>query len=120
MSYITLEAITDTLLKDDMTQANIDYANSRIDSLARGLKVTVATPVPFEVKQLAIAYACYNRAMEMVGKAAGGDGADTYEYKRRAYAAEIKDWENKLTPEIVSGSGGAAPITFGSIPLYRG
>lgn len=102
MSYCELADINDTLLKKSMVQADIDEGTAYVDAVVKGFGVELKLPAPYEVKQLAIAYACMRRALYLSGKPIQGD-ADAYELKRRAYEKEVKDWQGKLTIELLTG-----------------
>lgn len=102
MNYCELVDISDTLLKKTMVQTDIDEATDYIDAIALNFGVALKSPAPYEVKQLAIAYACMRRALYLSGKPVQGD-VDAYELKRKAYERDVKSWESKLTVELLTG-----------------
>jgi hypothetical protein len=119
MSYCELVDVKDTLLK--VQESDIAEATDYVDSLAKSLgAISIMSPTPYEVKQLAIAYACMVRAKYMVGKAPKGDSEDTYERKRKTYMADVSYWENKITTELLTGRMQARRKFPISTPIFRG
>lgn len=120
MAYCTKEDIKDTLLK--VEQSDIDEAMDYIDNLARSMGVaSIVSPAPYEVKQLAMAYACMRRALYFSGKPARGQSdGDSYAIKCRQYQKDVQLWEAKLTPELLSGRSKERRKFPVSIPVFRG
>ena len=119
MSYCTSNDIMDTLLK--VQESDMKEAADYVDSLARSLGVSrIITPTPYEVKQLAISYACMIRAKYLAGKAPKGDSEDAYERKRRTYAADVQYWEGKITAALLSGNARERRKFPPVIAMYRG
>lgn len=103
MIYCELTDINDTLLKKSMVQSDIDEGTAYVDAVVLGFGVTLKFPAPYEIKQIAISYACMRRALYLSGKPVQSD-VDAYELKRKAYAKDVQEWESKLTVELLTGA----------------
>lgn len=116
--YCTADDNFDTLIK--ITDENIEEATRYVESLAASLGVTaIVSPTPYEVKMLALNYACARRALYLSGKSPRSaiDG-DAYQAKYKMYVAEAAKWESRLTAELLSGTS-ATRRTLMSIPMFR-
>jgi len=129
VAYVELTDIKDELLCDAITQEDLDEAIAYVDSFARKLGVTkIVSPIPYEVKQLAISYACMTRAKF---KTSGTDPekipysgkesslTDSWGLKYKIYAAEVEKWKKEITPEVIQGGVMEAPRFNSVISLYR-
>lgn len=122
MIYITADDITDNILIVD--QSDIDAANAYIASLQNKFGLTdteVAVPQPYNIKRLAVVYACYTAALDAVGTDATetiGDNrqrVDIYEQKRKAYYTELTALSGIITASDFSGAvtGGTVSVKLG-------
>lgn len=122
MIYITADDITDNILIVD--QSDIDAANAYIASLQNKFGLTdieVAVPPPYNIKRLAVVYACYTAALDAVGTDATetiGDNrqrVDIYEQKRKAYYTELTALSGIITASDFSGAvtGGTVSVKLG-------
>lgn len=103
MSYCTIDDCKDTLIK--VEQNDVDEATAYVDALATSKGVNkIKDPTPYEVKQLAIAYALGRRALYLGGKQRNGMDGDPYLQKKKFYDAEVQRWEAKITAELLSGA----------------
>lgn len=119
MSFCTLNDIKDTYVK--VQESDINEAAEYIDSLAKSKQVSrIISPVPYEVKQLAISYACMVRAKYMAGRPTKDESQDVYERKRQTYAADVQYWEGKITAALLSGNAGERRKFPPVIAMYRG
>lgn len=126
-TYIYPHEVEDDLLKDLIQTSDCEAAAAYINKLARSLGVDPADipldPVPSEVKDLAIAYACGRRAKlsSGVGTRLDNNGVDSFEIKRRVYAKEVQEQTLEMTASIMKGSVDTAADLYSSgIELFRG
>jgi len=105
MIYITADDITDDILVVD--QSDIDAANAYIASLQNKFGLTdkeIAVPLPYNIKRLAVVYACYTAALDAVGTDAtetigeNRQRIDIYEQKRKAYYTELTSLPPLISP----------------------
>lgn len=122
MNYVNLYEVQDSFLS--VTERDIEQANLYVGSIARqkGVKEEdIIIPIGFNVKRLAILFACYNNCLSSVGTDAtttfdGGNRADIYADKLKLYKDEIDKIEGKLTKaDFVGQNNGGATIS-----LWRG
>jgi hypothetical protein len=119
--YITLSDINDEILP--CAESDVLAANSFIERAAFSLGVepaSIATPAPFIVKRLGICFACYNRALLLVGTdatvifdgARGQTGEDIYAQKRKIYLDETQRIQDSLTAGDFTGArdGGSGRV----------
>ncbi len=122
MIYITDADITDDILNVD--QGDIDAANSYISSLQAKFNLEdadVANPLPYNIKRLAVVYACYTAALDAVGTDAtetigeNRQRIDIYEQKRKAYYTELNSLTGVITASDFTGTtiGGSPKVTLG-------
>lgn len=122
MIYITADDITDDILVVD--QSDIDAANAYIASLQNKFGLTdkeVAVPLPYNIKRLAVVYACYTAALDAVGTDAtetigeNRQRIDIYEQKRKAYYTELTALSGLVTASDFTGAvtGGTVSVKLG-------
>lgn len=122
MIYITADDITDDILV--VEQSDIDAANAYIASLQNKFGLTdkeVAVPLPYNIKRLAVVYACYTAAIDAVGTDAtetigeNRQRIDIYEQKRKAYYTELTALSGLVTASDFTGAvtGGTVSIKLG-------
>lgn len=122
MIYITADDITDNILIVD--QSDIDAANAYIASLQNKFGLTdteVAVPLPYNIKRLAVVYACYTAALDAVGTDAtetigeNRQRIDIYEQKRKAYYTELTALSGLVTASDFTGAvtGGTVSVKLG-------
>ena len=122
MSYITADDITDDILVVD--QSDIDAANAYIASLQNKFGLTdkeIAVPLPYNIKRLAVVYACYTAALDAVGTDAtetigeNRQRIDIYEQKRKAYYTELTALSGLVTASDFTGAvtGGTVSVKLG-------
>lgn len=122
MIYITADDITDDILV--VEQSDIDAANAYIASLQNKFGLTdkeVAVPLPYNIKRLAVVYACYTAALDAVGTDAtetigeNRQRIDIYEQKRKAYYTELTALSGLVTASDFTGAvtGGTVSIKLG-------
>lgn len=122
MIYITADDITDNILIVD--QSDIDAANAYIASLQNKFGLTekdVAVPLPYNIKRLAVVYACYTAALDAVGTDAtetigeNRQRVDIYEQKRKAYYTELTALSGLITASDFTGAvtGGTVNVKLG-------
>lgn len=114
MAYFNKDTdIRDDLLKTLVSDSDVAESTDYVDALAQSYGVNpacIATPVPFEIKTIAMTYAlitCAENASMMAGDG-GEDGADAYELKRRVLAKKLIEFEKRLRPETFTGGGTSA------------
>ena len=110
MSRIALADLTDELLKDCVTQDQLDEADEFLDNLAGRLGVDpddIVAPLALTARRLTLAYAYKLAAVDKEGQQPemlrSGDGYDVYSQKRRFYANEVKDLSAQLTARDLTG-----------------
>lgn len=122
MIYITADDITDDILV--VEQSDIDAANAYIASLQNKFGLTdkeVAVPLPYNIKRLAVVYACYTAALDAVGTDAtetigeNRQRIDIYEQKRKAYYTELTALSGLITASDFTGAvtGGTVNVKLG-------
>lgn len=122
MIYITTDDITDDILV--VEQSDIDAANAYIASLQNKFGLTdgeVAVPLPYNIKRLAVVYACYTAALDAVGTDAtetigeNRQRIDIYEQKRKAYYTELTALSGLVTASDFTGAvtGGTVSVKLG-------
>lgn len=122
MIYITADDITDDILV--VEQSDIDAANAYIASLQNKFGLTdkeVAVPLPYNIKRLAVVYACYTAALDAVGTDAtetigeNRQRIDIYEQKRKAYYTELTALSGLVTASDFTGAvtGGTVSVKLG-------
>lgn len=122
MIYITADDITDDILVVD--QSDIDAANAYIASLQNKFGLTdkeIAFPLPYNIKRLAVVYACYTAALDAVGTDAtetigeNRQRIDIYEQKRKAYYTELTALSCLVTASDFTGAvtGGTVSVKLG-------
>ena len=122
MIYITADDITDDILVVD--QSDIDAANAYIASLQNKFGLTdkeIAVPLPYNIKRLAVVYACYTAALDAVGT----DATETigenrqriviFEQYRNAYYTELTALSGLVTASDFTGAvtGGTVSVKLG-------
>lgn len=119
MIYITADDITDDILVVD--QSDIDAANAYIASLQNKFGLTdkeIAVPLPYNIKRLAVVYACYTAALDAVGTDAtetigeNRQRIDIYEQKRKAYYTELTALSGLVTASDFTGA-----VTGGTVSV---
>lgn len=122
MIYITADDITDDILVVD--QSDIDAANAYIASLQNKFGLTdeeVAVPLPYNIKRLAVVYACYTAALDAVGTDStetigeNRQRIDIYEQKRKAYYTELTALSG-----LVTASDFTSAVTGGTVSAKLG
>lgn len=113
MAYFTISDIRDELLKGLITEADIAESTAYIDDIAIRLGVRperIVSPVPFQVKTLAMSYALMLTALNasMNNGAGGESAADSYEIKRQVYAKRVASLEDQVTAQTLLGGGSAS------------
>ncbi|MCM0759950.1 hypothetical protein M7775_15435 [Sporomusa sphaeroides DSM 2875] len=106
MIYCSIDDIRDELLKQLVTEDDLQEASDEIDDLARSLNVNPAripNPVPNTVKKLAAALTLTITARNSSLMNAGGDGEDAYEKKRQVWAKEVDRLSKMITQEVLLG-----------------
>lgn len=122
MIYITADDITDDILV--VEQSDIDAANAYIASLQNKFGLTdgeVAVPLLYNIKRLAVVYACYTAALDAVGTDAtetigeNRQRIDIYEQKRKAYYTELTALSGLVTASDFTGAvtGGTVSVKLG-------
>ena len=110
--YFNIEDVLDVLLKDLLTDEDIQESTQYVNGLAARLSVApdhIRTPIAYPVSQLALFYAlmvCARNASALI------DGnletkEDAYERKRAIYEKEYLRWEARITAETFTGLAGA-------------
>ena len=120
--------VEDELLSSMVNTTDCEAATAYVLKVARGLNVAIeeipTDPVPLEVKDLAIAYACGRRAKLSSGVGGHLDassGFDTYELKRRIYAKELQALTIDMTAAMMKGSVSTTSSDYAEgISLTRG
>lgn len=122
MIFITDADITDDVLVVD--QSDIDAANAYVGSVQAKFAIAdedIADPLPYNIRRLAIVYACYTAALDAVGTDAtetmgeNRQRIDIYEQKRKAYYAELTALSGSITAAAFTGTavGGSPKVTLG-------
>lgn len=124
MAYIDIDAVEDDVLAGLIQESDLEYATSRIKSIARTLGVDeseISLPLADEVKELAVVIACERRAKFSVGTATRSDnGMDVYEAKRRAYAKDVERLSGQMTVQLLTNDVSSRGDLSYTIELYRG
>lgn len=113
MAYFTMGDVRDELLKGLITEDDIGESTAYIDDIAIRLGVRperIVTPVPFQIKTLAMSYALMLTALNasMNNGAGGESAADSYEIKRQVYAKRVASLEDQVTAQTLLGGGSAS------------
>jgi len=127
MSYFLLSDVKDVILQPLIDQAIKEEVTSEIQSLARSKGVSpdyIPDITPFEVKMVAIAYACYRVATYQAGSGSsnnfsGQDQGDIFEKKARMYYREYQDRASSLTKELLMGVADEAQEYVVSMEIFR-
>lgn len=125
MVYFDTDLIDDEMLKDSVTEKHIAKSSAYIEDLAKSLGVDIediADPTPFKIQEIAEAYALMETATKqsMMNTEGTANGADSFELKRRVYAAKIASLESQITADTFTGGKSAKKRTFPmSVPMYR-
>lgn len=97
--YITASDISDSLLKDRVTSAEIAEANEYVDRIAASYSVSKITITPL-AKKLACAVACRDCCLNLMGTdptvLMGDSTEDVYERKYKIYAALVQELQGKI------------------------
>lgn len=106
--YFEIEQVRDKLLKDVLSEEDIDESTEYINNIANRLKVDhtqIPSPAPYPVRTLAMYYALMICAQNETVLNSGGDeaGDDSYELKRKTYAKQVADLEGEITAETLLG-----------------
>ena len=109
MQFITLDDIQDKLL--NVTENDIIEANLFVTDKANRMGVElekISVPATFNVKRLAVCFACYNRCLACVGTDAttsfdNGSRQDIFAQKLEFYKSELKFIEARLTETDFTG-----------------
>ena len=111
MNCFELSECTDNLIK--LTEDDRQEAGRYIDAMIvrLGVRPEAVTSVPYELKRLTIAVAYRHRALLMSGRGNGIKEVDVYMAKYKAYDAEAKSWETRITPALLLGKSQAAAIS---------
>lgn len=122
--FCTVADVRDELLKKVVVEADCIEADNLIIDMALALGVAeaqIASPVPFAVKQLAIALTCVIAARnKSLMNNRGEDGADAYELKRQVWQKEADRLKTGLTVEVLTGGATNPVTTFPfSVGVYR-
>ena len=78
---------------------------------AKEIEIVVADMNLTAEERLAIAVAYRHRALLMSGRGNGIKEVDVYMAKYKAYDAEAKSWETRITPALLLGKSQAAAIS---------
>jgi hypothetical protein len=106
MIYCSTDDIRDELLKELVTEDDLQEASSEIDDLARSLNVSperIPNPAPNIVKKLTAALTLTITARNNSLMNTGADGEDAYEKKRQVWAKEVDRLSRLITPELLLG-----------------
>jgi hypothetical protein len=120
--YFNAEAVRDLLLKDRITDEDIQESTDYVNGVAVRLNVSpdrIRVPVAYPIQQLALFYAlmvCARNQSIMVDGRDMEAGDDPYEKKRAIYEKEYQRWEGRITAETFTGlsgrdTGEAIPLT---------
>ena len=110
--YFHIEDVRDVLLKDLLTDEDIEESTQYVNGLAARLKVRqdqIRTPVAYPISQLALFYALMvcarNQSVYIDRNLETQD--DAYERKRAIYEKEYQRWESRITAETFTRIEGA-------------
>ena len=109
--YFNIEDVRDVLLKELLTDADIEESTQYVNGLAARLGVSldkIRTPVAYPVSQLALFYAlmvCARNQSVYVDRNLETQD-DAYERKRAIYEKEYQRWESRITAETFTGDTG--------------
>lgn len=125
--YFDVSVVDDEILKDLITDRQVELSSEFIEDTALGLGVlpeAIKDPTPFKIRQLAEAYALMEIAKKQSimcsGSMSSEAGADAYELKRRVYAAEVNELLKQITADTFTGGKSSPKRAFPmSVPLYR-
>ena len=136
---ISKSDIKDELLASDVNAAILADCDDFLGYLAGTLggvavkgeaKYTIMDipdPMPYLVKQLAIAWVCREICSRKAGSAGTAyigrntqDPPDIYGGKLRYYSQQVQSLQSQITADILFGRTIATAVTFGTISLERG
>ena len=127
MSRIQATDIKDELIGPLVEADDLAKTDAYLDDLANALEVdpaTIVDPLPFKVKELAVAYTCQEIAKRKAGGLAGAgfknqDSGDKYQAKLAIFQADVQRLESLITGDILTGIRKSAAVV-GTIELERG
>lgn len=126
--YATADEVSDSQLKDLVTEAYLKRADSDLDTLAKRNGVAPEDieqdPLDQILVDLYVAYLCKRICADNIGinAQAYGNGADVdvYAAKLKHYRAEISRLEGMVTAEILTGSADQPQEFSSSFDIFRG
>ena len=123
---LTQDDVRDELLAPLIVTADLDDVDAYLDDLAQKLSALpsqIPSPLPYRVKQLAVAKCCEIVARRKAGNNPrsfqGTDGDDAYGRKLKIYTGMVADLEPQINyaaltsttrPDLADSAGGAIPI----------
>ena len=122
--YFEVEQVRDKLLKDVLSEEDIDESTEYINNIASRLKVDYAqipVPAPYPVRTLAMYYALMICAQNQSVLNSDGEeaGSDSYELKRQIYAKRVSELESGITAETLLGGSSVSDKIPLSIRMGR-
>ena len=130
MARLTSDDIIDELIKSVVVSntaflENVDdYLIDLVQSFdsSKGIE-SIPTPMPYKVKQLAIAKCCYDVCTAKFGGQTGvyfkgQEGEDRWYTKLKFYKSELSSLEAGMTLELLTGTE-ATGKSYSSIPIAR-
>lgn len=138
MTRIAKKDVKDELLSQDVNDSILaecdDYLNYLANTLGQSSvknkpTYTIADipdPLPYQVKQLAVAWICREICSRKAGAAGTAfmgrnteDPPDVYGGKLRYYSKQVESLQSQITKDILFGYTIPSAVTFGSISLER-
>jgi len=118
--------ILDELITPLVTDGDLAETDLYLNDLAAALDVDVdliASPLPYKVKKLAIAYTCQEIAKRKASGSAGSsykfqDSVDKFTTKLAIFQADVIRLEGQITADVLTGT--TTPTAIGTIELERG
>lgn len=130
MTMIVATDIVDELIQPIAAQSDkwLTMVDDYLDNLLQGFDsskglANIKQPLPYKVKQMAIAKCCYDICLAKFGGQTGAyfkgqDGTDRWYTKLTFYRKEMEKLENEMTLELMTGASTEGKA-YTSIPISR-
>jgi hypothetical protein len=129
MSLLAKADITDELINPNVTDTYLNDADAYLLALLQGFDSTltidkIKSPLPYAVKQLAVAHVCVKVCQDKFGGQVGimfkgQDGGDRWYTKLKHYEEIVSQYETSMTQELMTGDASSGRGYY-SMPVERG
>ena len=127
MAYFITSDVKDEIIRPLIDRDIMTETEKEIESLARSMNVlpsNIIADTPYELKMLAMAYACsraafYNAGNSISNIMGSNPQDDVFTKKHKAYAEEYSRRVKSITPEILTGFATTGATRVSSIAIFR-